>query len=295
MGNTVLVTGAGSGIGRAVALTFLQRGWQVVATMRDPAKAVPAGFPMDDARLAVDRLDVSAEHEAQAVVARALARFGGVDVLVNNAAFGPMGPLETTAPEDMARIFDTNSIGPIRVAQAVLPAMRDAGRGRIINVSSMGGEFTTPFVGAYHASKFALESLSDALRFEVAPFGIQVVVVQPGPVATSLATDAVAGLFERAVGPYARPVAALAERSRAQLARGRGVLRPEDVARVVFEAATASRPRTRYRIGTVAHAMRFLRRRLSDRMWDRMWAAMLRGSEPGSVAPSARSASEPSG
>ncbi len=218
---------------------------------------------------------MTAEGGAEAAVAATLARFGRLDVVVNNAGFGPMGPLETMPVEEMTCILQTNGLGPVRVTQAALPAMREAGRGRIINVSSMGGEFTTPFAGAYHASKFALESLSDALRFEVAPFGTDVVVVQPGPVATDLTSGAVASLGERATGVYAARLAAFADVSRRQMAAGRGVLQPEQVTRAIVQVAGARRPPTRVKVGAAARALPFLRRRLSDRMWDAMWTRVI--------------------
>lgn len=276
MSKTVVITGAGSGIGRAAALAFLDVGWNVVATLRDPSKAAAAGLPLDHANLTVEALDVTSDDAAQAFTKRLTGHFGQIDVLVNNAGWGPMGPLELVPMDEMARIFETNSIGPIRMAQAVIPLLRDRGGGRIINVSSMGGEFTTPFGGAYHASKYALESLSDALRVELQPFGIEVIVIQPGPVATDLAANAVEGLSARARGLYAGPLTALVETSRNQMARGSGVLKPEQVARVVVRAAQAAKPRTRYKVGMIAHAMPFLRRRMSDRLWDGMWRQMLR-------------------
>lgn len=275
MSKTVLVTGAASGIGRATAMHFLARGWSVVATMRDPARAPVAGYDPGHDRLLVTALDVAADGSADAAVAAAIARFGRLDVVVNNAGFGPIGPLETMPIDEIARIFQTNSLGTIRVVQAALPVMRGAGGGRIVNVSSMGGEFTTPFAGAYHASKYALESLSDALRFEVAPFGVDVVVVQPGPVATDLADRAIDSLAARATGPYAARLAAFAETSRRQIAAGRGVLLPDQVASAILRVAEARRPPTRVKVGSLARVLPLLRRRLPDRLWDALWARMI--------------------
>lgn len=200
MRKTVLITGASAGIGRAAAVGFYAAGWNVVATARSLEKA-RAALPAQDERLLILSLDVGVAAEVAAAVDQARQRFGRLDVVVNNAGFGPMGPLETMPIDEIARVLDTNSIGPVRLVQAVAPAMRAAGGGRIINVGSMGGEFTTPFGGAYHASKYALEALTDALRVELAPFAIDMVLIQPGAVATELATSAAASLAARATGP----------------------------------------------------------------------------------------------
>jgi NAD(P)-dependent dehydrogenase (short-subunit alcohol dehydrogenase family) len=271
---TIIVTGAGAGIGLATVRHMLAQGWNVVAAVRSPNTFDSETRAAFRDRLLVEALDVTVTGDAERVVAKTLARFGRLDVIVNNAAFGPMGPLEHTTIDDIARAFDTNSIGPVRVAQAALPALRTH-RGRIINVSSMGGEFTTPFAGAYHATKYALESLSDALRFEVAPFGVKVSVVQPAAVATDLAKRGVALLAERAEGPYADRLAAFAESSRRQMEAGTGMLTAEQVAVVIAEAATSKQPRSRYKVGTAARVLPLLRRWLPDHLWDALWRRII--------------------
>lgn len=275
MRKTVMITGAGSGIGLASALAFLSQGWNVVACVRNLARAADTELPIGQDRLMLVRVDVAEDADMTELVARIVERFGRIDVLVNNAGHGPMGPLEAMAVSEVAHIFQTNAIGPLRLMQAVVPAMRAQGGGRIINVSSMGGEFTTPFAGAYHASKYALESLSDAMRFELAPDGIAVIVIQPGPVTTKLARSAVDELQGRAVGVYESRLTHLAETTRKQLESGQGFVSPEVVATTILDAATAVRPRTRYKVGSVARILPFARRMMSDRQWDALWRRMI--------------------
>lgn len=271
MTGTVFITGASSGIGAACARHFLDRGWNVVATMRSPDAVSLPSSP----RLLPVRLDVTDKATITAAVQTALESFGAIDVLVNNAGYGPLGTIEEFPRAEMDRLFATNVFGPIDVARQILPHMRTRQRGRIINVTSMGGEFTTPFGGMYHASKYALESISDALRFEVADFGIQVVVVQPGPVKTPMADNALATLTGDAASPYRKRLDGFAEMSRDQMKKGTGMLAPEAVAKAIFTAATTVRPKTRYKVGMMAHVMPGLRRWLSDRWWDGMWRSML--------------------
>src|SRR3954447_1763477 len=177
---TVLITGCSSGIGRATALRLHDAGHRVVATARRPETLddLPPGI----VRL---RLDVCDPASVEAAVRDADAKTGGVTALVNNAGFGQSGPVEFVTEEQVRHQFETNVYGPLRLIRAVLPSMRARGEGRIVNVSSAAGKFSTPFLGIYCASKFALEAVSDALRVEVAPFGVRVVVIEPGPIETN--------------------------------------------------------------------------------------------------------------
>src|SRR5215208_5855969 len=176
----VFITGASRGFGEAAARECASRGHAVVATMRSPERDGPhvvAGF---EDRIAVTRLDVTDDGSVAAAVAFALERFGRVDALVNNAGYGLFGPVEDITPEEALRQFDTNVVGQMRLARAVLPAMRRAGRGKIVNVSSLAGRVSGPLLGLYAASKHAVEAMSEALRFEVAAAGIQVTILEPG-------------------------------------------------------------------------------------------------------------------
>jgi NAD(P)-dependent dehydrogenase (short-subunit alcohol dehydrogenase family) len=217
--------------------------------------------------LSLDVLDPAALSGA---VEAAVARFGRLDVLINNAGYGEMGPIEEMTAARWRKQFETNVYAPALLARAAAAHMRGAGGGRILNVSSAGGEFTSPFAGAYHASKYALESLSDALRVELAPFGIQVVLVQPGPVRTPLAAASIEALATSEASPYATALTGFRERSAAQAKRGLGFVSADDVARVLLTAATARRVRARYKVGLVAHLMPWLRRVLPTPAWD--WA-----------------------
>lgn len=257
-----LVTGASSGIGRASALALRDAGWTVVAA----ARRRQALAEIEGPGLHTAVLDVTDEASRSAVVAAVTAQHGPVSLLVNNAGVGRMGPVEDFPMADWERLFATNVFGLVRMAQLVIPGMRAAGGGRILNVGSMGGEFTTPLAGAYHASKYAVESVSDALRAELRPFGISVVLLQPGPVVTDLATDG--DFVSDPDGPYAAAVRHL-QRTARGLRPGRGVLTPEQVARTVVRIARAGTASDRYKVGAVSHALPFLRRWLPLGLWDR--------------------------
>jgi NAD(P)-dependent dehydrogenase (short-subunit alcohol dehydrogenase family) len=255
-----LVTGCSSGIGRATALALVRAGVTTVAT----ARRVETLTDLAAAGCTVLPLDVTDDASRRACVDAAQAAAGAVDVLVNNAGYAEMGPVEQVPLDAWRRQLETNVLGPVALVQLLLPGMRDRGRGRIVNVSSMGGEITFPGGGAYHASKYALEAVSDALRMEAAPFGVLVSVVQPGPVATRFDVNA-ADLSTYASGPYAALARSLDEQIRTVTPRGTA---PEAVADVVLHAATARRPRTRYRVGAIARSLVLGRRLLPDRGWD---------------------------
>jgi len=272
---SVLVTGCSSGIGRAVALRLRRGRWEVWASARrleDLGELASAGCRT----LA---LDVTDEASMEAAVAAVEETHGSVGALVNNAGYSQSGALETLPLDSVRRQFETNVFGVLRLAQLVLPGMRRAGRGRIVNVSSMGGRFTLPGGGAYHATKHALESLSDALRVEVRGFGVQVVVVQPGLIRTGFADTAERSLGaaeDREEGPYAAFNRSVAEITRdayesGTMARLGG--EPDDVARVIERALEARRPRARYRVTPSARLLLTLRAVLPDRFWDAFVAA----------------------
>jgi NAD(P)-dependent dehydrogenase (short-subunit alcohol dehydrogenase family) len=214
-------------------------------------------------------LDLTDGASIAAAVGDVQSRFGGVDILVNNAGYGEFGSIEETSIEDARREFEVNVFGLADITRRILPGMRAQGHGRIVNVSSLAGEFSSPLAGWYHASKFAVEALSDSLRAETRGFGIQVAVVQPGPVRTPWHEDALARL-ERASasGPYAamaRTVAAYHRSAQDQPITSD----PDEVARVIAKAATEAKPRTRYRVGrgsSIAVALS----RLPDNVFDAM-------------------------
>jgi NAD(P)-dependent dehydrogenase (short-subunit alcohol dehydrogenase family) len=280
-----LVTGANSGIGRASVEALRVAGFSVYAGARRP-EAV-AGLKADGFRAL--RLDVTDEASMASAVAAVEAERGAVDVLVNNAGYGLYGPMEELGLDDLRGEFEVNVFGMLRMSQLVLPAMRAKGAGRIVNIGSVGGLFTSPYAGAYHMSKYAVESLSDAMRAEVAGFGVDVTLLEPTGVRTPFVHKHVATTPDTGPGsPYAAQKATGARGAVALFREGsRAVVDPEDVARVVVEAATARRPRTRYKVGMAARVIPVVRGLLPDRAWDR---TAMRQFASGDGAPNAPSA-----
>lgn len=245
----ILITGATSGIGRHAALYLAQRGHRVIATGRkEPllaelrGEASAAGLSLSTVALDVTR----AEDIASAVTeVERLTEGHGVDVLVNNAGHGMLVPLDEMSDADTRALFETNVFGLLAVTRAFLPPMRSRGRGRIINISSIGGQVTMPFYGAYTATKFAVESLSDAMRQELLPFGIRVVLVEPGPIRTEFNRTSIASLhrYGSAESPYAAlypRVDKIIQTASAQAAS------PATISRLIHRAVSARRPHARY-------------------------------------------------
>jgi NAD(P)-dependent dehydrogenase (short-subunit alcohol dehydrogenase family) len=243
---TALITGVSvGGSGYAAAAALAQAGWTTYAGSRRPETLESLG----QQGIRVLRLDVTDEVSIQAAVSDIEAQHGAVDVLVNNAAYGEMGAVEEVPIARIRRQFETNVFGLVRMCQAVLPGMRRKGWGRIVNVSSMGGEFTTPFAGFYHASKYAVESLSDALRMEVQPFGIEVVVVQPGGINTPLAHQTVEAIPADPQSAYALQLHAFRQVSEGMRAMfDQLTVSPEQVTQVIVDAVEAVHPLTRYKV-----------------------------------------------
>jgi NAD(P)-dependent dehydrogenase (short-subunit alcohol dehydrogenase family) len=259
---SVLITGCSTGIGRATALRLAQAGWTVYATARKPETLAE----LEAAGCRIMALDVTDEASMEAAAAAVETPLGA---LVNNAGYSLSGALETLPMDEVRRQFETNVFGLLRLTQLVLPQMREAGAGRIVNVSSMGGRLVVPGGGAYHATKFAVEALSDALRVEVAPFGIEVIVVEPGLIKTEFGETAAAGVGDG--GVYAAFNASVAKATRevyegpaARLGGG-----PEDVAEAIHKALERRRAPTRVPVTASARLLMGLHAVLPDRMWDR--------------------------
>jgi len=264
----VLVTGCSTGIGRATALHLAGLGHTVFATARRP-DTLTALAQMGCRTLALDVTDDASMHD---VVATVVAEHGRVGALVNNAGYSQSGPVEEITPASLRRQFETNVFGAVRLCQLVLPGMRAARAGRIVNLSSMGGRMTLPGGGAYHATKYALEAFSDALRYETKGFGVQVVLVEPGPVISEFGATANASTADqRTDGPYAdfkRGVDALISKTYAKPPKGSA--RPEAIAEVIATAISTRRPKTRYLVGPTAKRIVTAHSLLSDRLWDRV-------------------------
>jgi NADP-dependent 3-hydroxy acid dehydrogenase YdfG len=264
--DAILITGCSSGIGRATAARLAASGHRVYATARK-LDAIADLAASGCRTLALDVTDEKSMRDAVAAVEDAE---GAVGVLVNNAGYSQSGAVETLDLDDVRRQFETNVFGLIRMCQLVLPGMRRQRSGRIINLSSMGGKLTFPGGGAYHATKHAVEAISDALRFEVKGFGVDVVVIEPGLIKTQFAETARATVDESRDGPYASfneaVAAATVDAYEGPLSRLGGG--PDAVAKTIEKAITAKRPRTRYPV--TPSAWLFLGRRavMTDRMWD---------------------------
>ncbi len=264
----VVVTGASSGIGRAAAIELARRGHLVfAAARREEALAGLAAATPGVQAVGLDVTDADSVRRAWAKI-EAAAGGAGVDVLVNNAGFALAGPVETLAGPDVERQFATNVFGLLTMTRAALPAMRARGSGRVINISSLVGRTTFPGMGVYGATKYAVEALSDALRQEVAGFGIKVVIIEPGFVATSLgeSADAQAGVAQPASDAYASMMAAGEKYLARQIAHG---IAPERAAVVIANAAEQPRPRSRYVVPGRARPLITLLTSLPDRLADR--------------------------
>ncbi|HEU4948783.1 MAG TPA: oxidoreductase [Kribbella sp.] len=267
MSTAVLITGTSSGIGRAAALRLVRDPHLTVyATARRP----DALADLAEAGARTLALDVTDEKSMVEAVAQVEAEHGSVGVLVNNAGYGEYGTIEETDLDEVRRQFETNVFGVARMTQLVLPGMRTAQHGRIVNVGSMGGRIVFPAGGYYHASKYAVEAITDALRFEVARFGLKVSLIEPGLIRTGFGDAAAHNLAGTAApaGPYAGLNAA-ADQQMAQSYGSKALSAPpETVAEVIHHAATAGRPRTRYVVTPAAKALVHTRRLLGARVFD---------------------------
>ena len=273
----VLITGTSSGIGRAAVQRLAARPeLTVYATARRPEDI--ADLAATGARTLA--LDVTQEKSMRAAVEAVEAEHGTVGILVNNAGYGEYGTVEEADLDAVRRQFETNVFGLSRMIQLVLPGMRAAGRGRIVNIGSMGGRFTFPAGGYYHASKYAVEALSDALRFEAAPFGIKVSLIEPGLIRTRFGDTATTSLGGSAVpsGPYPAPNSAVEQQIAGAYASPLLATEPEAVARVIERAALSARPRSRYVVTPAARALVHTRRLFGDRVFDGILKLQFRGA-----------------
>lgn len=268
----ILITGASSGMGKETAKALVRQGHVVYAAARrvDEMKDIGnmGGFPL--------QMDITKDSDVQQVVATILGKEQKIDVLINNAGYGSYGAIEDVSIEEAKRQFEVNLFGLARITQAVLPVMRKNKSGRIVNISSIGGKIYTPFGGWYHATKHALEGWSDCLRFETKPFGIDVVIVEPGGVYTPWGIIAAEHLKETSAGgAYAEKAAETANYLIKMYSEETKLSSPEAVAKVIVKAALKKKPKTRYATGYMAKPVLFARRWVSDRLFDRIIAKFM--------------------
>lgn len=260
MSKVVLITGCSTGIGRDLVQHLSQTGYRVVATARkaETLEDLPAALRLP--------LNVAQPDSVNQAVTRTMQKFGRVDVLVNNAGYALLGAVEETPIEQVQQMFDVNVFGVLRMIRAVTPHMREQGCGRIINISSIAGKLSTPVNGAYSATKFAVEALSDALRLELAPFGIQVVVVEPGSIKTHFDDTAQAhaqAILSNSASPY-QPLYRLSDQFAASMRHQ--ATEPEIVSQVIQQAIEAPKPKSRYHANIPFSGELALH--LGDTVWD---------------------------
>jgi len=271
---TVLITGATDGLGKAAALLLAERGYRMFAAGRSAAKRAQLDALAREKKLPLEALemDVCDDASVKAGVLSVLDKAGAIDVLINNAGLVYAGAVEDLRMEDWRRQFETNLFGVIRVTQAVLPQMRERRNGRILMMSSVSGFVTPPTQGAYSASKHAIEAVANALRYELYPYGIETILIEPGYIVTNIQQTALelAKSYQEEFqsGPYAKIYATYW--SNATSTRAQSKTTPEDCARIMLKAIEAPHPKPRYGVTPLATFAKWAKRLLSDRAADRM-------------------------
>ncbi|NMF59516.1 SDR family oxidoreductase [Pseudanabaena yagii] len=272
MTKTVLITGASSGIGRATALYFQKRGWNVAATMRSPEQVISkeagrANSLTNLDRLAFLKLDVTDSDSIKAAVAEAIAKFGVIDVLVNNAGYGMLGAFETSTPEQIQRQFNTNVFGLMETTRAVLPHFRDRQSGVIVNVASVGGRVAFPLYSLYHSTKWAVEGFSESLQHELLAFNIRVKIIEPGPIKTDFYDRSA----ERTSNPDFPEYDDLSDRVLAKLNQiGTTGASPNVVAKTIYTASTDNSWKLRYPADPLAKQLLLARKLLPDFLFTKL-------------------------
>jgi NAD(P)-dependent dehydrogenase (short-subunit alcohol dehydrogenase family) len=266
--SNVLITGCSSGIGQATAKRLAERGWKVYATARRPETLAD----LEAAGCETLALDVTDEESMSAAVKAVTDAEGAVGVLVNNAGYSQSGAVESVPLEQVRKQFETNVFGLVRMCQLTLPGMREQRWGKIVNISSMGGRLVFPGGGFYHATKYSVEAISDALRFEVRGFGVDVIVIEPGLIVTNFGDAATATVPGEADGPYAKFNAEVGKLTTNAYSGPMAKLGgpPEAVAKRIASALESKRPKTRYPVTASARVLMGQRRLTPDRIWDRL-------------------------
>lgn len=267
MAKTVLITGASAGIGKETAIYLAQNGYNVYGAARRTDKMqdlIAYGIkPIE--------MDVTKDESVKTCVEQIFKETGSIDILINNAGFGQYGAIEDVSIKDAQYQLDVNVLGAMRVSQLVLPKMRENKYGKIINISSIGGKVSMPMGGWYHASKFAIEALSDAMRAEVKPFGIDVIVIEPGGIKSEWAGIAMDNLEKNSVNSaYLDTIRKMTKVMKELNARDDANSQPIVIAKLVKTAIESNNPKTRYSAGTMAKQILFMRKILSDKLMDKL-------------------------
>lgn len=266
MPKTILITGASSGIGRATAVYFAEREWNVVATMRNPEKV---DVNLKKPNIFITALDITDDATIVTAVAVARKRFGKIDVLLNNAGYGLFGALEAMSAEQINKQLHANIFGLMRVTQQIIPVMREQGQGIIVNISSIGGRMGFPYGTAYHATKFAVEGLSESLRYELEPFGIRVKIIEPGAIATDFL---VRGMDSAVTSVYAKSF----NKMLSMLGKlSKNLPGPEHVAKTIFHATNDRFSPNRLRYAAKPGPFLFLQAILPDWLKNKVLRIMI--------------------
>jgi NADP-dependent 3-hydroxy acid dehydrogenase YdfG len=260
MSKTILITGSSSGIGRATAKLFQEKGWNVIATMRTPEKETELN-QLD--KVLVTRLDVLDLDSIESALAKGIERFGKIDVVLNNAGYGLMGTFESAKRESIIRQFGVNVQGLFDVTQKALPHFRGNKDGMFINISSVGGRMTFPLMPLYHATKWAVEGFSESLRWELAQIGVKVKVVEPGGVATDFGGRSMDMQHDEELTEYNAFVGKFMQAMQVSMDPS-NMSKPELIAEVIYEAATDGTDTLRYRAGADAEQLLAARDNMSD-------------------------------
>lgn len=261
LANTIFITGASSGLGKATARLFQSKGWNVIATMRTPEKEAELNkLP----NILIAKLDVTNVDSIQTAVTEGIQQFGKIDVLVNNAGYGAYGSLESFSKEKIFRQFDTNVFGMLEVIKAILPHFRQNKSGTVINISSVGGKIAYPLGVLYHGAKFAVEGISESLYYELNAFGVKVKVIEPGFIDTNFAGSSLDFQNDESLQEYQPTVASVMESFAAAMGNKQAISRPEAIADVIYSAATDNNATFRYAAGKDAEHLIKLRKDSSD-------------------------------
>jgi NAD(P)-dependent dehydrogenase (short-subunit alcohol dehydrogenase family) len=259
MPKTVLITGASSGIGKATAIYFHNKGWNVIASMRSPEKETELNkYP----NILLCTLDVTLPETIASTLAIGIQKFGKIDVVVNNAGYGLIGPFEGASNEQIRKQFETNVFGLMEVSRKTIEYFRSVNGGNIVNVASMGGRLTIPLYSAYHSTKWAVEGFSESLQFELRQHRIQIKIVEPGAIKTDFYDRSSQRVRSNAYEPYAEKLLTNMHKTAT-----RSGANPEKVAATIFKASTDRSERLRFPVGADAKGLLLIRRLVPDRIY----------------------------